>query len=78
MVVTCSFNRVDDEGAEAVFTTASGCVMLQIERVKMKLITMEGLAKTVAMAAAAQDRVQSRSREVCALCWKASLTCTAR
>ena len=67
LVVTCSFNRVDDEGAEAVFTTASGCVMLQIERVKMKLITMEGLAKTVAMAVAAQDRVQSCNREVCAV-----------
>ena len=67
LVVTCSFNRTDDEGAEAVFTTIGGCVMLRIERVKLKLTTMEGLAKTVAMAAAAQDRVQSRNREVCAV-----------
>ena len=67
LVVTCSFNRIDDEGAGAVFTTIGGCVMLRIERVKLKLTTMEGLAKAVAMAAAAQDRVQSCNREVCAV-----------
>ena len=67
LVVTCNLHRIDDEGAEAVFTTIGGCVILRIARVKMKLTTMERLAETVAVAVAAQDHVQSRNREVCAV-----------
>ena len=65
LVVTCSLNPIDDDGSEAVFTTVAGSVMLRLNRVDHYESTLKGLAQIVAMAAAAQDRVQSRNREIC-------------
>ena len=67
LVVTCSLNPIDDNGSEAVFTTVAGSVMLRLNRVDHYESTLKGLAQIVAMAAAAQDRVQSRNREVCVI-----------
>ena len=48
-----------------MFTTVAGSVMLRLNRVDHYESTLKGLAQIVAMAAAAQDRVQSRNREIC-------------
>ena len=67
LVLTCSLNPIDDTGSEAVLTTVAGSVVLRIERVENNSMTMERLADTAAMAAAAQNRIQSRNQEVCIL-----------
>ena len=67
LVLTCLLDPIDDASSEVVFTTVAGSVVLRIERVQSKSMTMEMLAKTGAMAAAAQNRIQSRNREVCIL-----------
>ena len=71
LVVTCSLTRIEEGCFEAVFTTMAGERILHIPRTSNLSASMEELAIDAAIAAVGQGRLQSRNRQVYALCWKA-------
>ena len=85
MVITCIFdgcctsvgpntylgNTKSRREMNAIFTTMAGERILHIPRTSNLSASMEELAIDAAIAAVGQGHLQSRNRQVYALCWKA-------
>lgn len=64
LVVTCSLVHIENRDFEAVLTTLAGSMVLHIPKASSLSPSMEELAVTPALAAAAQGRLKSRNQEV--------------
>lgn len=66
LVVTCNLIPIDANNSEAIFNTVAGSVMLRTERVPIGLEENRKMIPVpAAIAAASQNRLQSRNRLVC-------------
>ena len=65
LVVTCSLIPVAHNKVDVEFTTIAGEVMLRIDGLSHGSPRLEELAKTAALAAAVQGRLQSHNQAVC-------------